>query len=361
MMWNKTIVTETLDIKYPIIQAGMAGGVTTPELIAAVSNSGALGNLGAGYMSPNVMREDIQEIKQLTNKPFGVNVFVPETSEASPEEIDQANEWLEPFRNELGIAEPPSVNKPDTSLFHKQIEVIIQEKVPVCSFTFGLPDKKIIQQLKEKNVIVIGTATTVEEALANEAYGMDMVVMQGSEAGGHRGTFQGPTHEAMIGTTALIPQTVDRISIPVIAAGGIMDGRGVLSALILGADAAQMGSTFVTCEESGAKKQHKAAILQSETDNTVVTPVFSGKAARGIRNDFIAKMEQHQYDLPAYPLQNTLTKEIRSEAAQQNRPDMMSLWSGQNPGGMKQQSAGDMISSIIAQMEEMIHHKFKKS
>lgn len=223
-MWYKNRVTQLLKIKYPIIQAGMAGGMTTPELVAAVSNSGAFGNLGAGYMRPEEMRESIQKIKWLTDKPFGVNLFIPETPEVCGEQLEQVNEWLQPFRDELNLTEIPEIQKPNVALFDEQIKIIIEERVPVCSFTFGLPSKEVVQQLKKNNITLIGTATTVAEAIANEGNGMDMVVMQGSEAGGHRGTFMGPFEDAMIGTMALVPQTVDHVTIPVIAAGGIMDG-----------------------------------------------------------------------------------------------------------------------------------------
>lgn len=353
-MWYENRVTQDLSIKYPIIQAGMAGGVTTPELVAAVSNAGGLGTLGAGYMSPEQTRVSIKKIKQLTNKPFGVNLFIPETPDISEEEIYKANEWLQPFREELNISERPKVKKPTASLFKEQIEIIIEEQVPVCSFTFGIPPKETVQQLKERNSIVIGTATTVKEAIANEENGLDMVVVQGSEAGGHRGTFIGSFEEAMIGTMALIPQTVDHVDIPVIAAGGIMDGRGILAAMTLGAQAVQMGTAFVTSLESGAKKPHKEAILNSNEDQTVVTSTFSGKPARGIRNEFITKMTRHEQYLPKYPIQNTLTTSIRNEAAKQNRPEWMSLWCGQNPRLSKPVSAGEIISDLLYQIDEII-------
>lgn len=353
-MWYENKFTKDLNIKYPIVQAGMAGGVTTPELVAAVSNSGALGNLGAGYMSPEQMQQAIQKIKRLTDQPFGVNLFIPETPDVSDEEIEKANEWLRPFREELNIFEKPQVKKPTTSLFERQMEIIMEERVPVCSFTFGVPSKEIVQQLKTENIVMIGTATTVKEAIANEKAGMDMVVVQGSEAGGHRGTFMGSFEEAMIGTMALVPQAVDHVDIPVIAAGGMMDGRGVLAALVLGAQAAQMGTAFVTSLESGAKEQHKAAILNSIEEQPVVTSTFSGKPARGIRNEFIMEMAKHEKEVPKYPIQNTLTKTIRSEAAKQNRPEMMSLWCGQNPRLSKQQSASEIISDIISQADEIV-------
>lgn len=353
-MWYDNQVTQDLDINYPIIQAGMAGGVTTPELVAAVSETGSLGTLGAGYMSAEQMRDSIRKIKQLTNQPFAVNLFIPETPDVTEEEIEKANEWLQPFREELNIAEKPEVKKTSRSLFEEQVEIIIEERVPICSFTFGLPPEETVQQLERENIKLIGTATTVNEAIANEEIGMDMVVVQGSEAGGHRGTFIGSFEDSMIGTMALVPQTVDRVDIPVIAAGGIMDARGVLAAMVLGADAVQMGTAFVTSLESGAKNQHKEAILSSHEEEPVITSAFSGKPARGIRNDFITQMAEHETDLPEYPIQNTLTKGIRSEAAKQNRPEWMSLWCGQNPRLSKNQSVGEMIAEIVAQVDGIV-------
>src|SRR5699024_2914312 len=196
-MWNENRVTEILNIKYPIIQAGMAGGVTTPELVAAVSNCDSLGNIGAGYMAPEQLRESIKEVKQATNKPFGVNLFIPESPEVSEEEMNKVNEWLRPFREELNLSEVSEYKKPNTTIFEEQIRVIIEEEVPVCSFTFGLPPKEIVHRLKKEKIIMIGTATTVKEAIANEEIGMDMVVAQGSEAGGHRGTFMGSFKESL--------------------------------------------------------------------------------------------------------------------------------------------------------------------
>lgn len=353
-MWYENKAAQDLNIKYPIIQAGMAGGVTTPELVAAVSNTGGLGTLGAGYMNPEQMRESIRKIKQLTDEPFSVNLFIPENPDVSEEEIEKANEWLRPFRDELNISEKSEVKNTGTSLFEKQVEIILEEQVPICSFTFGLPFKETVQQLKKKNIVLIGTATTVSEAIANEEIGMDMVVVQGSEAGGHRGTFMGSFDDSMIGTMALVPQTVDHVDIPVIAAGGIMDGRGVMAAMILGATAVQMGTAFVTSLESGAKEPHKEAILNSFEEQTVMTSAFSGKPARGIRNEFITIMGKHETELPEYPIQNTLTNTIRREASRQNKSEWMSLWCGQNPRQSKQQSASKMIADIVCQVDGIV-------
>lgn len=351
-MWNVNEFTKQLNIKYPIIQAGMAGGITTPELVAAVSNAGGLGTLGAGYMSADQMEKAIKKIKELTNKPFGVNLFIPDISEIFEDEIKKANDLLRPFREKLSLEEP-HVTKPSAQLYEDQLQVIFREKVPVCSFTFGVPSKEVIEQLKQKNTVVIGTATTVKEAMINETHGVDMVVMQGSEAGGHRGTFSHTFDTAMIGTMSLVPQTVDHINIPVIAAGGIMDGRGVLAALTLGAQAVQMGTAFVTALESGAKQLHIEAILNSTEEQTITTPVFSGKPARGIQNEFIEKMTPYEQMLPGYPVLNTLTNSIRKEAAQQNKPEWIHLWSGQSPRLSKRKTVQQLVSDIVLQIQRI--------
>ncbi|CDQ20027.1 NAD(P)H-dependent flavin oxidoreductase [Halobacillus karajensis] len=355
-MWHENRFTKKLGIQYPIIQAGMAGGITTPGLIAAVSNAGGLGTLGAGYMSPEQMTKAIRKIKELTNQHFGVNIFIPEMPEVAEKEIEKANELLRPFREELKLKEP-EVTKPKTNLFDKQIEIILEERVPVCSFTFGVPSKQRVHQLKQENIVVMGTATTVKEAIINEENGLDMVVMQGSEAGGHRGTFSGSYDKSMIGTMSLVPQAADHVDIPVIAAGGIMDGRGVLAALTLGAEAVQMGTAFLTSMESGAKKLHIEKILDSIEEQTVITQAFSGKPARGIQNEFITRMAPYEQNLPGYPVQNILTKEIRNEAAKQNRPEWVHIWSGQSVRLSKRQPAGEMIRDIVSQVDVLLKNR----
>jgi len=351
-MWYVNNFTEKLGISYPIIQAGMAGGVTTPELVAAVSNAGGLGTLGAGYMKANQVKEAIQQIKNLTDQPFAVNLFVPEKVELHAEEIEKANELLSPYREALQV-DKPEVKAPNHISFKEQVEVIIEEKVDVCSFTFGLPSPAVINRLQAENIILIGTATTVNEARLVEKQGLDMVVMQGSEAGGHRGTFATDFSDAMIGTMSLVPQTVDHVKIPVIAAGGIMDGRGVLAALTLGAQAVQMGTCFVTAVESDAKPLHIDALLNSTEEETVVTSVISGKPARGIRNEFIEQMTPFEAVLPGYPILNSLTSPIRAEAAKQKRPEWIHLWSGQSPRLSQRIPAKAMIDQIIAKVNQL--------
>ncbi|MEH6996245.1 nitronate monooxygenase [Neobacillus drentensis] len=356
----KNTMTELLNIEYPIIQAPMAGGVTTSNLVVEVSNSGGLGMIGAGYMTPAQILNQIKEIKQLTTYPFGTNLFVPNEFTCSEKEIKVANEHLQPIYKQLNISDNVNLDVPIPNhffeRFDEQIQVVIDEKVPVCSFTFGVPSIEIIAKLKHHNIILMGTATTVEEAVEVEKLGMDMVVVQGSEAGGHRGNFIADDEKSLVGLMSLIPQVVDHVSIPVIAAGGIMDGRGLMAAFCLGAKGVQMGTAFLTCIESGAHKVHKEAILHTKEDQMVLTRAFSGKWARGINNKFISDFKNHEESLPHFPVQNTLTQHIRKAASSQNNPEYMSLWSGQSPRLAKNQKVETLMKDIITEAKNINKH-----
>lgn len=350
----KNEMTKLLKIDYPIIQAPMAGGITTSALVAAVSNNGALGMIGAGYLSPNQLREQISEVKERTVNNFGVNLFVPNEFEIIDEEIEKANNLLHTFRSQLKIENENSIlpsMENGLHVYNEQIQVIIEEKVPICSFTFGVPSIEEISRLKQCGTVVIGTATTVEEAMAVEKLGMDAVVVQGSEAGGHRGNFISSHEDSLIGLMSLIPQVADHVSIPVIAAGGIMDGRGLMASLNLGAKAVQMGTAFLTCVESGAHPIHKEAILNAKDEDTMLTRAFSGKWARGIQNKFTMEMQAHETEILMFPIQNTLTQTIRKASSSQNNKDFMSLWSGQNPTLAKNETVEALIQRIIKHTE----------
>lgn len=353
-MWPKTCWSTKVGIALPIVQAGMAGGITTPELVAAVSNAGGLGQIGAGYLSLEQLELAIEAVRKLTTKPFGVNLFVPEQIVVSKEEIQQANDWLAPIRQEVGVAEAAKWEPAPDQLFEAQVDCVIAKQVAVCSFTFGVPTPAMVARLQAAGTMVVGTATTVEEAKANEAVGVDAIVVQGSEAGGHRGSFLEDEKQGMIGTMALVPQVVDAVDLPIIAAGGIMNARGIVAALVLGASAVQMGTAFVTTKESGASDIHKQAILQAKEDETVVTSSFSGKAARGIRNTFIKEMAPYEGKLPPYPVQNTLTTHIRAAASKQENPAYMSLWCGQYPRGSQAVEAGQLVTVLQEAVEQVI-------
>lgn len=353
LVWNCNEVTEKLRISYPIFQAPMAGGITTSELISETSNCGGLGNLGAGYMKPDEIKEIIKEIKNLTNKPFGVNLFVPEAQKTYLENDYEAMSLvLSKYEKELGIEKAPQIQEvDDKALFENQLEEVLKAKIPVCSFTFGIPDEYVIRELKKQGAIVIGTATNVKEALELEENGSDMIVAQGSEAGGHRGTFH-KEEGGLIGSMALIPQVADAISKPVIAAGGIMDSRGIAAAMILGAKGVQLGTAFLTCKESGAHRVYKQALLHSTEEQTTLTKAFSGKLARGISNRFIEEMSSHT-SMP-FPLQNGMTGPIRNQAAKLAQSDFMSLWAGQGVRKSKETTVRILIEELVEEIGNYI-------
>ncbi|OXS79920.1 NAD(P)H-dependent flavin oxidoreductase [Domibacillus enclensis] len=344
-----------LGIPYPIVQAPMAGGVTTPELVAAVSNAGGLGMLGAGYLTPDQTRTQIQNVKQLTSKPFGINLFVPNEFHAAADEVQAAHQHLHTIQAQLSVTPETSLTVPEFSQllesFKEQVKVVIEEQVPVCSFTFGLPSKETIDELKQHPITLIGTATTVKEAVENEKAGMDLVVVQGSEAGGHRGNFLAGHQESFVGLLSLIPQVADHVQIPVVAAGGIMDSRGIKASFCLGAQGVQMGTAFLTCAESGAHHVHKEAVLQAAEDDIIMTRAFSGKWARGIQNKFTEEMKEQELRVPDFPVQNTLTQSIRKASSDQNNPDFMSLWSGQSPRLAKKQTVAQLMDDLVAALE----------
>ena len=351
----ENVLTKLLKIEYPIIQAPMAGGITTSKLVAAVSNSGGLGMIGAGYMTPMQIREQIREVKQLTSNPFGINLFVPNEFHVTENEITSSQKKLNLIRKHLNLEPKENMDIPTvTDVFNnftEQIQVVIEEKIPICSFTFGIPSKQVIAELKQYNIILMGTATTVREAVENEKAGIDLVIAQGSEAGGHRGSFSNGDQESLIGLMSLIPQIVDTVSIPVIAAGGIMDGRGLQASICLGAKGVQMGTAFLTCVESGAHPVYKESILNANESDTVLTRSFSGKWARGIKNEFISEMNDFEPSLPEYPIQNTLTQDIRKTSSSQNNPAFMSLWSGQSPRLAKYQTVESLIKAVISEVK----------
>ncbi|MGX6444356.1 NAD(P)H-dependent flavin oxidoreductase [Neobacillus sp. K501] len=352
-MQNK--LTKLMGVEYPIIQAPMAGGVTTTNLVSSVSKFGGLGMIGAGYMTPEQMRNQIKEIKRETTKPFGINIFIPNDFKVLENEINRATELLQPLKEQLHVKKEnsalPTVER-EWETFYEQLKVIIDEKVPICSFTFGLPPKETITNLKDHGIFLIGTATTAAEALLCQEIGMDAVVLQGSEAGGHRGTFAGDDDHPIC-IIPLISLVRAQVSIPIIAAGGIMNGRGVYDVLSLGAQAAQLGTAFLTCLESGAHKAHKQAIFNLTDNQTVLTRVYSGKWARGINNKFYQELKAFEEELPPFPLQNALTNPIRKASAQQSNPDYMSLWAGQNAFLAKNQSVKDLMEALITELTEI--------
>jgi nitronate monooxygenase len=336
-------------IEHPIIQAPMAGS-TTPELVAAVSNAGGLGSIGMWMMTPEQIREAIGKIRALTDRPFNVNLFAGgwESRDVDP---GTTLDILRRVHKELGLSEP-AVPAPFEVPFQAQIDAIIEARPPMFSFTFGMPDGATMKRLKEAGITTSGTATTVTEAKLLVDAGVDAVVAQGSEAGGHRGTFAGSIDDAMIGTMALVPQVVDEVSVPVIAAGGIMDGRGIVAAMALGARASQMGTAFLICDEASVPAVHRKVLRQSPGENVTITRAFSGRNARGIVNEFIdAWHGQEDRTLP-FPLQNVATRDMRAAAATRDDPRYLALWAGQGAALAREpMPASRLMQELVQEIE----------
>ncbi|GEN35713.1 MULTISPECIES: NAD(P)H-dependent flavin oxidoreductase [Aneurinibacillus] len=351
----QTELCRRLNITYPVIQAGMAGGPTTAEMVAGVSNAGGLGKLGAAYMVPDAIRDTVRAIRRLTDRPFGVNLFtVDMTDDLS--RVREVQRMLDPLREELGIAHgKEDLRTPNW--FAEQFQVLLEEEVPVISTAFGVLPDDAMREAKAAGRTVMTMVTTVEEAKLAEEKGADVLVAQGSDAGGHRGTFDITKHPygANIGTFSLVPQIVDNVRVPVVAAGGVMDGRGLVAALALGAQGVQLGTRFLTSAESGAHPAYKKALLESTEEDTVITKAFSGRPARGIRNAFIDHVENSGVAPLPFPSQNTATGDIRKEAAAQNDPRYLSLWAGQATRLLTDgDRAEEIVKEIIAQAQELL-------
>lgn len=343
----ETDLCSTLNIQYPIIQAGMAGGATTPELIANVSNAGGLGTLGAAYMEPDNIRNAVRAIRKLTDKPFAVNLFCVENAEEPHEEVkNTVKEELLRIGKSLGVSDA-DIQFNAADYFDEQFKVLIEENVPVISTAFGLLNDDKVRQAKEIGMKITAMITTVEEAILAERSGADIIIAQGSDAGGHRSTFDLTRHKngADIGTFSLVPQVVDNVQIPVAAAGGVNDGRSLAAALALGGAGVQIGTRFLSSEEAGIHKAYKQKLFDSREDDTMITKAFSGRPARGIFNKFIAEFSVAAL---AYPYQNSATKSIRGAAAKKDNAEYMSLWAGQNLRPIiKEQSAAEIIEEIV--------------
>ena len=350
VMNNKTLL-KLLDIEHPIIQGPMGGGPSTPELVAAVSNAGGLGSLGAAYLTPDQLTGAIGRIRALSSRPFNVNLFAGgwNTNQAAHPMIEDARpmiELLTEAHEKLGLP-PPAAPTPTPDPFPAQLEAVLDARPPIFSFTFGIPDGDAISRLRARGIAILGTATTVEEARQLEQAGVDAVVAQGSEAGAHRGTFLDSFESSMVPTLDLVRATAGAIGLPVIATGGLMDGLDIVAALQAGAAAAQLGTAFLACPESGASEAYKSAILAATQDTTVVTRAFSGRPARGLKNAFIASLDGRQDMILPYPLQNALTRAMRSAAAQKGLAGYLSLWAGQGVARACSLPAGDLVARLL--------------
>jgi len=346
-------LTERLGLSLPIVLAPMAGGPSTPELVAAVCNAGGLGSLGASFMSGKAIADACEKVQQRTNKAYAVNLFVPEDHKPDAAALRKASAALDGYRAEVALTAPPE-KPPYLQPFEEQLAATLAARPQVYSFCFGIPDDEVLDRVRETGAAIIGTATTVAEAVLLEEAGVDAIVAQGFEAGGHRSTFAVPHDHAFIGLMALLPQIVDAVELPVIAAGGIMDGRGIAAALALGASAAQLGTAFLATEECGWGEVQRQALLASRDDSTAITDAFTGKPARGLRNRFMVEAFEKHLPKAPYPAQHGLTSDLRRAAAEQGRADLMAIWAGQGVGAIRRAATADLMQRLRDELAQAL-------
>ncbi|MEJ7804587.1 MAG: nitronate monooxygenase [Telluria sp.] len=335
--------------KFPIIQGPMAGGASGPALVAAVSNAGGLGSFAASLLTPSVLRDQVAAIRGLTDQPFLINLFIQEMPTPSAVEVDAAVQLLAPAWKSLGWDSLPVPEKWCED-FHAQFEVLLAMRPAAASFTFGILTPTQVERLHDAGIFVIGTVTSVDEAQAWEMAGADAVVASGTESGGHRGTFIGAQQDSMLSARELWPQVAEAVKIPMIAAGGIMTGIDINEALALGAQAVQMGSAFLVCDESGINDTYRQALIRADDTPTKLTRTFSGRYARGLENRFMREMSAVEERVPAYPVQNALTTAIRSAAAAKGDPELMSLWAGAEIKRARPLPVAMLMQTLVAEM-----------
>ncbi|WP_396020849.1 nitronate monooxygenase [Bacillus sp. SD075] len=332
-------------MKYPIIQAPMAGGASTPKLAASVSNAGGLGFLAAGYKTAEEMKDEIGQTRQLTERPFGVNVFVP-SNEAVDEKILSAyREKIEKEAESVGTKIGKAVRDDDD--WENKLHVLKEARIAVVSFTFGCPTEEVIRELQDVGSLIAVTVTNLSEAKRAAGAGVDVLCVQGVEAGGHRASFENCTEDDY-GLLVLIRIIKGELNLPIIAAGGLMHGKDIAAVLKAGATAAQLGTAFLRCPESGASPVHKAALGNPRFTQTAVTRAFSGRRARGLVNHFLT--EYDSVAPVAYPYIHHMTKQMRKAAGQKNNPELMALWAGQGYKLSRELPATELVGLLVEEL-----------
>jgi nitronate monooxygenase len=336
-----------LGVEHPIVLAPMAGAGGTPELLAAVSNAGGLGSWGGAYTTPQQILDTVKQIRTLTSKPFAINLFAGGYEPQRHVDPAPMLALVTRVHETLGLA-PPVVPPNPQSSFDDQLAAVIEAKPAVFSFTFGLPNADALARLRKAGIRTSGTATTVEEGKKLAAAGVDSIVAQGDEAGAHRGSFLAPFEQSMVPLQALMRDLVKAVSVPIFASGGLMDGRDIAGVLTAGAAAAQLGTAFLVCPESGAPAAYKQALMAVQGDPTLITRVYSGRPARGLRNAFIDMAE----GVPVLPFrqQNDLTRPMRNESGKQGLPDYISLWAGRGVARARQMPAAQLVETLVAEI-----------
>ncbi|CAD0224091.1 NAD(P)H-dependent flavin oxidoreductase [Chryseobacterium sp. JV274] len=351
MFWPDTI-SRKLGIQYPVIQAPMFG-VSTVQMVAAAAKAGCLGSLALADLSADQSVELIRETKKLTDKLFAANIFVhhiPEVTDALKEKFIKTKQFLEQLAKQNNIeVELPELETISIHPYHEQVDIIIEENCKILSFTFGNLDDQSIQKLKENEITLIGTCTSVNEALQLEKSGIDIICVQGIEAGGHRGSFEAE-HIPQIGGLSLLSQVYDHVNVPLIYAGGIYGARTLQAVKDLGAQGFQVGNLLLASQESALQPFEKERLKKVREEEIVLTKSFSGRYARGVKNQFIETVENSEYILP-YPYQNKLTNALRKAAKSLQNPEFVGIWVGQSIHQYSELSTEEILRNLITECE----------
>ena len=352
-MWEKKPLSKLLGVRYPIIQAPMASS-STPELAITISNAGGLGSLAAAMLSIEELQSQCRLIRTKTNEAFLVNFFAHTPPTRNKKKENDMRELLTPAYKSLGQWKVPEAIDPPPPFGNQHLKIILEERPRIVSFHFGLPKQHFITALKSAGIKILSSATCVDEALDLEDRGVDAVIAQGYDAGGHRGTYKGDYRTGEVGTMSLVPQVVDAIKIPVIAAGGVTDGRGIAASLSLGASGVQMGTAFLRCPECKNHLLYRDVLKNAKDNKTRITKAFSGRPARAIENVFIRDMAESTNNLPDFPIPNTLTGLLRKASVEAGSSEYLSLWAGQAAALSLDLPAHKLIKKLITDAENSI-------
>jgi nitronate monooxygenase len=343
-MWPRTDLLDLLGIEHPIIQAPMAGS-TTPALAAAVSNAGGLGSIGCATIAPEKLGETADELRAATNRGFNLNFFAHDAPVPDRAKDERVRQRVAGLYDEAGLGEPPvSPGEPAFGTFDEErLAALLNIKPAVVSFHFGMPEAAMVAALKDVGCRILCSATNVAEAMALEAAGVDAVIAQGWEAGGHRGTFHVSFEDDGIGIMALVPQIVDAVQVPVIATGGIADGRGIAAAFALGASGVQMGTAFLSCPEANVRDSYRDALRNAGDQDTRLSRAVSGRPARGKNNRYMDVMAEHRDSLPDFPLMYGYSVPLRAT----KNPDFDVMLYGQGAGLNRELPAADLVTTLV--------------
>ena len=359
-MWNSTRVTEMIGIDYPIMQGPFGGNFSSVELVAAVSNAGGLGGYGAYTIGPQEIIDLDKKLKASTNKPYNINLWVSDhdtvNGRAADEQFEQVKKLFKPYFDEAGIPLPEKPS-PFISRFDNQVQVILDIRPRVFSFVFGIPSAEVLEQCRKLGIITAGGATTIDEALALESAGVDIIIASGCEAGGHRPSFLGSAEQSITGTFVLVQLIKEKVRCPVIAAGGIANGRGIAAAFTLGAEGVQIGTAFLATDESGALPEHKKMLLSNGGNYTALSRAFTGRLGRGIANKITRQLAATEKQVLPFPLQGTFMSTLRTAAVDQQKWDLVFFWSGQIAPVLTHRKATTLMRSLIEETSSILHQE----